>query len=91
MILCITLILMLFTQVPCACSQANTGAQSMPSYNLRVSVDEVSLTLHAADAHGLPINDLRLKELTILNNGKPPQKILAFQSLQMLPSAPEFS
>jgi VWFA-related protein len=54
-------------------------------YNLRVSVDEVSLTFHAADFHGLPINDLKLSELALLDNGQPPRKILAFQSLQNFP------
>src|ERR1700728_1731757 len=59
--------------------------QNSGSYSLKVSVDEVVLTFHAADAHGLPINDLKLDELTLSDNGKPPRKILAFQSLQDLP------
>lgn len=61
------------------------AAQAAPRYNLSVAVDEVSLTFHAADAHGLPINDLKLDELSILDNGKPPHKILAFQSLHNFP------
>ena len=45
-------------------SQANAAAnQNATAYGLRVAVDEVSLTFHAADAHGLPVNDLKLEEL----------------------------
>jgi VWFA-related protein len=64
-------------------SQTNTAmAQSAPPYNLRVSVDEVVLTFHAVDVHGLPINDLRVDELRLLDNGRPPRKIITLQSLQ---------
>jgi Ca-activated chloride channel homolog len=64
---------------------ATAGQQDAQPYGLRVSVDEVVLTFHAADAHDLPINDLKLDELTLSDNGRPPRKILAFQSLQDLP------
>ena len=60
-------------------------AQSTPEYRLNVSVNEVSLTFHAADARGLSINDLRLDDLTVLDNGRPASKILAFESLENLP------
>jgi VWFA-related protein len=74
----------LFAQVRHAGSQAD-AAQSAARYRLSVSVDEVDLTFHAADAYGLPINDLKLDELSLRDNGKPPGRILAFQSLQDLP------
>src|ERR1700743_2183665 len=48
----------------------------------RVPVDEVNLTFHAVDAHGLPVNDLVLDELRLLDNGKAPRRILAYDSLQ---------
>ena len=64
---------------------AAPGQQDTQSYSLRVSVDEVVLTFHAGDAHGLPINDLKLDELSLSDNGRPPRKIVAFQSLQDLP------
>jgi Ca-activated chloride channel family protein len=54
-------------------------------YNLSVSVDEVILTFHAADSRGLPINDLKLDELKLLDNGKPPRKILAFDPMYDFP------
>ena len=59
--------------------------QSTAPYRLSVAVDEVSLTFHASDAHGLPINDLKLDELHLRDNGKPPRRILAFQFLQDFP------
>jgi len=67
-------------------SQTNNATnQSATPYSLRVSVDEVSLTFHVADAHGLPINDLKLDEMSLLDNGRPPRRILEFQSLQNFP------
>jgi hypothetical protein len=83
-IICGLVILTLLVQARRLASQVN-GVQSVPPYSLSVSVDEVSLTFHAADAHGLSINDLKLDELSLLDNGKPPHRILAFQSLQDLP------
>lgn len=55
------------------------------SYSLVVSVDEVDLTFHATDVHGLPVNDLKLDELKLLDNGKPPSRIVAFQPLRDFP------
>jgi VWFA-related protein len=67
-------------------AQTNAASsQQAATYRLSISVDEVSLTFHAADVHGLPIKDLRLDELSILDDGKPPRRILAFQSLQDFP------
>jgi Ca-activated chloride channel homolog len=60
-------------------------AQTDAPYRLNVSVDEVILTFHAADAHGLPVNDLKLTDLTLLDNGIPPAKILDFQLQQDFP------
>jgi Ca-activated chloride channel homolog len=60
-------------------------AQTAAPYRLNVSVDEVILTFHAADAHGLPINDLQLSDLTLLDNNIPPAKILDFQLEQNFP------
>ncbi len=81
-IICGLLLLTFLVYERCLGSQIN-GAQSAPIYI--VSVDEVSLTFHAADDRGLPINDLKLDELRVLDNGKPPRRILAFQSLQNFP------
>jgi VWFA-related protein len=67
---------------------AQTGGaavQDKPTYNLRVSVDEVVITFHAAGANGLAVNDLKFSELRLLDNGKLPAKITDFQFLQDLP------
>jgi Ca-activated chloride channel family protein len=80
------LVVTLFVHARRIDSQTNAAqVQSAPTYGLNVSVDEVSLTFHAADANGLPINDLKLDELNLLDNGKPPRKILTFQLLQDSP------
>jgi VWFA-related protein len=85
-VLCGLLILTLFAEARRTDSQTNdAGAQSVPPYHLSVSVDEVSLTFHAADAHGLPVNDLKVDELGILDNGKSPGRVLAFGSLRDFP------
>jgi Ca-activated chloride channel family protein len=77
---------MFFASIRCMDSQtAAASDQRAAVYSLSVSVDEVILTFHAADAHGLPINDLKLDELGLLDNGRPPRKILAFQSLEDRP------
>lgn len=52
---------------------------------MAVSVNEVILTFHAADLHGLPVHDLKLEEIHLLDNGKPPAKILALESMQDYP------
>jgi Ca-activated chloride channel homolog len=66
-----------------AASQSDSNdAQSAVTYGFRVSVDEVDLTFHVAGVHGQPINDLKLDELRVYDNEKPPGKILAFYSSQ---------
>ncbi len=65
---------------------AQSGATpESDTYAFRMSVDEVVLTFHAADAGGHPITDLRLDELHLLDNGALPAKILSFDSEPDLP------
>ena len=62
--------------------QAGSNAdQNSGAYRLQLSVDEVILTFHATDAHGLPINDLTLGEIKLFDNGIAPRRIVAFDSL----------
>jgi Ca-activated chloride channel family protein len=65
-------------------SKPDLGADAIP-YTLSLPVDEVNLTFHAADAHGLPVNDLKIDELRVFDNDKPPRRILDFQLLQDFP------
>lgn len=73
-------IVLLLTCVRFPDSQVN--AQDLTSYRLRVPVDEVSLSFHVADRHGLAVNDLKLEELKLLDNGRPPEKVTVFEPLQ---------
>jgi Ca-activated chloride channel family protein len=60
---------------------ASDETQTAAAFTLNVAADEVVITFHAIDAHGLPVNDLKLEELKLLDNGKPPAKILSFKLL----------
>jgi len=64
--------------------QASAPPSSAP-YTLTVAVDEVSVIFHATDWHGLPIDDLTLNDLRLLDNGKRPRQILSFEAHQSLP------
>jgi hypothetical protein len=66
-------------------AQTSSAVQSVPSSTFNVSVDEVSLTFHAADQQGLPVTDLKPSDLIIYDNDRLPRKILAFQALQDAP------
>jgi VWFA-related protein len=67
-------------------SQTNAGnAQNAAAYRLRVAVEEVVVTFHAADAHGLPVNDLKLDDIKLLDNGKPPALVFDFRVMQDAP------
>ena len=59
-------------------------AQTAP-YILSVSVDEVSVTFHAADWHGVPMDDLTVGDLRVLDNGERPRQIVSFEVRRSLP------
>lgn len=85
-IICGLLVFPFFAQARRTDSQTETvTAQTAASYNLNVAVDEVILNFHAEDVHGLPVNDLKLSELSLLDKGRPPRKILAFELLRDYP------
>ncbi|MEI9980628.1 MAG: VWA domain-containing protein [Edaphobacter sp.] len=74
----------------CILSIANSQTSATPSsdtkpYTLNVAVDEVSLTFHAADFHGIPIDDFKLTDLRLLDNNKKPRQIFSFEVHQNLP------
>ncbi len=66
-------------------SQSTAPASDAKPYTLNVAVDEVSLTFHAANFHGIPIDDLQLTDLRLLDNNKKPRQILSFEVHQNLP------
>lgn len=74
--------------VPLLWSGSIAGAQSRSKgptecepYRLRLPVNEVVLTFNAQDANGLPINDLKLGEIRLWDNGVAPSRIVAFDEL----------
>ncbi len=75
------LLVALFTQT----LRANAQDRDTDIYRLSVAVDEVVLTFHAADTHDLPINDLKLGEFSLLDNGRPPRRVLDFKLLKDFP------
>jgi Ca-activated chloride channel family protein len=84
--------LALLISVLCICAlatfaQVNPEANQPPqgSYTIKLSVDEVALTFHAADVHGLPVNDLKFGEVRVLDNGSPPRRVISFDNLVNLP------
>jgi Ca-activated chloride channel family protein len=72
----------LFVAIP---QTINAPANSTDLYTVKVPVDEVSLTFHAADFHGVPMDNLKLNDLRVLDNGKKPRKIASFEVHQNLP------
>jgi VWFA-related protein len=91
LLFCASIFLALLVFTGRAASQSADSVAKLPEpqartpYSLSVAVDEVVLTFHAADAHGLPIHDLKLDELSLLDKGKPPVRVLAFTSLEDVP------
>src|ERR1700751_2796357 len=79
------IVALLAVRLPAGAQTQDGPVQGNAPYRVSVSVNEVSLTFHAAGAHGLPIRDLRLDELRILDNGTPPRKIVSFQSMENFP------
>jgi Ca-activated chloride channel homolog len=67
-----------------SCPQTTTQNPTAP-YTISVPADEVSLTFHASDFNNIPISDLQLSDLRLLDNGRQPRKILAFDSHLNLP------
>jgi Ca-activated chloride channel family protein len=54
-------------------------------FRMNLPVDEVLVTFHAADGNGLAVKDLKVDELRLFDNGRPPRRVLAFDLLQGAP------
>jgi Ca-activated chloride channel family protein len=83
-LICLMALLIAHSQAALAQVDA-PGAEGGNSFGLKLSVDEVNLTFHAADAHGMPVNDLKLEELRILDDGRTPRRVVGFQRLEDAP------
>jgi VWFA-related protein len=62
--------------------QGAAQAPDSPSYSMNVTVNEVAITFHAVDAHGLPVLDLKSSELDIFDNEHGPGQIVSMQLLR---------
>jgi len=56
-----------------------------PQFRIPVTVDEVRLDFSATDFSNHPLNDLTVSDLRLLDNNKPPKKILRFTHQTDLP------
>ena len=65
-------------------SSASPTQRTAP-YSLTVSVNEVEITFHAADAHNLPVLDLRPTEIDVLDNESGPGQIISMQRIKDRP------
>ena len=63
-------------------AQQAASAQGSSQYSLRVTVNEVGITFHAADSNNHPITNLRPEEIDLFDNEKGPGQIV---SMQLLP------
>jgi len=51
------------------------------AFRLPLPVNEVVLTFHALDLHGLPVNDLKRDEIRVFDNEQPARRIVSFDSV----------
>lgn len=66
--------------------EAATAQSTSPSpYTFRIPVNEISLTFHAADAHGKPLPHLTRSDLRLTDNRKPQTAIVLLQEYDDLP------
>jgi Ca-activated chloride channel family protein len=80
------LLLVVVVQACWAAGQSSAvGISNDPPYRLSVAVNEVVLNFRALDGNGLAIDDLTVEELELLDNGKPPRRIVAFDRLRNSP------
>lgn len=64
---------------------AQDAASGEAGFRMNLPVDEVVVTFHAADGTGLAVDDLKMDELRLFDNGRPPRRVLAFDQQQDSP------
>ncbi|HMG85245.1 MAG TPA: VWA domain-containing protein [Terracidiphilus sp.] len=65
--------------------QSVASQQDQPTYTLKLPVDEVSLTLQALDYDGQAVDDLKIEDLKVLDNGVRARRIVALDSFKDAP------
>lgn len=71
------------TGTPASATTADQGGEE--AFRIGVHVDLVSLVFTATDKHGRFLNNLRLSDIRLLDEGKAPARIEAFESETNLP------
>jgi Ca-activated chloride channel homolog len=62
-------------------AQTSPADHGSAEYTLSLPVDEVVLTFHAADAHGLSVDDIKAGEIKLFDNGVAPKNVIAFDAI----------
>ncbi len=62
-------------------AQGSSGSNGGSSYQIQLTVNEVSILFRAADAHGQTVSDLRPEDLDLFDDEKGPGDIVALQPL----------
>jgi VWFA-related protein len=65
--------------------QASPSVDDSRGYTLNVAVDEVSVVFHASDWQGIPMNDLKISDIRVTDNRRPPREVVSFEVYQNLP------
>jgi hypothetical protein len=65
--------------------QAASSQQDQPTYTLKLAVDEVSLTLQVLDDEGRAVDDLKIEDLRLLDNGVRVRRMIALDSVKDAP------
>jgi VWFA-related protein len=69
----------------CAAQVPNTTTNLDEGFTLSLPVNEVSLTFHASDAQGAPMQNLSQEDMRLFDDGKPENRIVNFEAYHDLP------
>ena len=89
----VLLLNLLFCSLPvrnCSAQSTKVSSGDPPSYVLRVPVNEISLTFHASDANGAPLNHLMPRDVRVWDNGKLQNNIVMLEAFRTFRSTPVF-
>ena len=86
MLLCrVSLMVLAVPAIAGIAGQTASSQQDQSTYTLKLPVDEVSLTLQAMDDEGRAVDDLKIEDLKLLDNGIRVRRIIALDSIKDAP------
>jgi VWFA-related protein len=86
MLLChVSLLVLVVPAIAGIAGQTASSQQDQSTYTLKLPVDEVSLTLQALDYEGRAVDDLKIEDLKLLDNGIRVRRIVALDSINDAP------